>query len=46
MSILENIDKPWELERDLKNEPDIDRKIDHVTNAVGKLLEEIGRAHV
>jgi|GEM_PF-2904121 len=41
MSILENIDKPWELERDLKNEPDIDRKIDHVTNAVGKLLEEL-----
>ncbi|MBU2646468.1 hypothetical protein KKI24_17300 [bacterium] len=39
MSIADDLIKPWELERDLKNEPDINRKIEQVTHAVGKLLQ-------
>jgi len=38
MSLLENLAEPWELERDLKNESDIDRKTAHVAETAGKLL--------
>ena len=44
MSKLDELIKPWELERDLKNDPDISRKIDHVTKAIGKLLGEMQTA--
>ncbi|NQU64384.1 MAG: hypothetical protein HQ517_08910, partial [SAR324 cluster bacterium] len=41
MSILDDLIKPWELERDLKNEPNIIHRIDHVADAIGKLLDEM-----
>ena len=39
MSILEDLVKPFELERDLKNETEIDQKIDYVVATIGKLLK-------
>lgn len=41
MTLLENIIEPWALERDLKNENDVDRKIDAVSQSIFKLLDEL-----
>lgn len=41
MPTLEKIAKPWELERDLKNEHDIIKKIDRVAQSTGMLLDEM-----